>query len=320
MKRVVVALVLTIVLVPGSARAEQWSWNYLIEKLVADGVQRQRVVAVFEDARVEPFGGLEFSLDPPREHRSMYGGFLRPARIAAARRCRAANADAFEAAAEKYGVSADVIASILFIESGCGRNSGSSRVFYRLARLAMANEPENLRHNFERFSDDSGRLDPETEERLRARARYLERTFYPRCGPCSRSPIAWASTRSTSAAPAPAPSAYPQFLPTSYLAFGVDANGDGRVSLYDPVDAAASCARYLAATGGALAHGQRRAPRSGVQPLGRLHRHRPQPGDAPRPETRPAQAGRQAQGEGAQTPLSRAPAELAAAAPFQPTL
>src|SRR6185369_13282950 len=38
----------------------------------------------------------------------------------------------------------------------------------------------------------------------------------------------------------------PQFLPSSYLRFGVDGDADGRVSLYDPADAIASAANYLA--------------------------------------------------------------------------
>ena len=42
---------------------------------------------------------------------------------------------------------------------------------------------------------------------------------------------------------------FPQFLPTSYLRYGVDGDGDGRVSLYDMADAAASCARFLAQNG-----------------------------------------------------------------------
>ena len=41
----------------------------------------------------------------------------------------------------------------------------------------------------------------------------------------------------------------PQFLPSSYLKFDTDGNGDGRVSLYDPEDAIASCARYLKENG-----------------------------------------------------------------------
>jgi membrane-bound lytic murein transglycosylase B len=41
----------------------------------------------------------------------------------------------------------------------------------------------------------------------------------------------------------------PQFLPTSYLRFAVDGNGDGLVSLYDPADAIASAANYLVSHG-----------------------------------------------------------------------
>src|SRR6185369_18081302 len=54
---------------------------------------------------------------------------------------------------------------------------------------------------------------------------------------------------------------YPQFLPRSYLAYGQDADGDGRVSLYDTADAAASCARYFAGHGWrpGLTAAQRRA-------------------------------------------------------------
>jgi hypothetical protein len=37
----------------------------------------------------------------------------------------------------------------------------------------------------------------------------------------------------------------PQFLPRSYLWYGVDGNGDGSISLYDPDDAIPSCAKYL---------------------------------------------------------------------------
>jgi membrane-bound lytic murein transglycosylase B len=42
---------------------------------------------------------------------------------------------------------------------------------------------------------------------------------------------------------------YPQILPTSYLRYGTDGNGDGRIDLYDVDDAAASAAVYLASHG-----------------------------------------------------------------------
>jgi len=232
-----------------TAAAEQWGWGYLVEKLVADGVQRQRVVAVFEDPRVEPFGGLDFAPGRHREPKSMYRGFLRSSSVAAARRCREAHADAFERAGERYGISADALAALIFVESGCGRNTGSSRVFNRLARLAMANEPDNLRRNLDRFADLEGRLDPDTEAQLRDKARYLEQTFYPEVRAvfevADRMGVDPLDIRGSGSGAF----GYPQFLPSSYLNYGVDGDGDGRVSLYDTDDAAASCARYLSAYG-----------------------------------------------------------------------
>jgi len=231
------------------AFADERSWGYLIDKLVADGVPRERVEEVFRDPRVAPFTGLEFSPSTPRESRSMYRRFLRPATLAAAHRCRVRYADAFEAAERTHGVSADVVAAIIFIESGCGYNTGSKVVLYRLARLAMANAPENLQSNLERYTDSEGRIDPDTAARLRTRAYYLENTFYPEVRAlftvADRMGVDPLDIRGSGSGAF----GYPQFLPTSYLQYGVDANGDGLVSLYDTDDAAASCARYFAGHG-----------------------------------------------------------------------
>ena len=38
-------------------------------------------------------------------------------------------------------------------------------------------------------------------------------------------------------------------MPTSYLEHGADGDGDGRIDLYDPADAALSCASFLKAKG-----------------------------------------------------------------------
>jgi membrane-bound lytic murein transglycosylase B len=239
--------VLLLELSPALADAD--GWNYLVEKLAADGVERGRVVAAFSDPRVAPFTGLDFSPGTPRESRAPYRRFLRPATLAAAHRCRVRYAAAFEAAEQAHGVSADVLAAILFIESGCGYNTGSKLVLYRLARLAMANEPENLRRNLERYADGAGQIDPETAAQIRARARHLEDTFYPEVralfAVADRMGVDPLVIRGSVSGAFGAP----QFLPTSYLTYGVDANGDGRVSLYDTEDAVASCASYFAGHG-----------------------------------------------------------------------
>lgn len=231
------------------AFADERGWQYLTDKLVADGVARGRVETVFRDPRIAAFTGLDFSPDPPREPRTLYRHFLHRTSVAAARRCRMEHARAFEKAGRAHGVSPNLLAAILYIESGCGRHTGSNVIFYRLARLAMANAPDNVQRNIERLALGEGALDPRLALKVRARARYLEATFYPEVRAlfeiADRVGIDPLDIHGSSSGAF----GEPQFLPTSYLAYGTDGNGDGRVSLYDTADAAASCARYFAAHG-----------------------------------------------------------------------
>jgi membrane-bound lytic murein transglycosylase B len=227
-------------------RANYRGWDYIVEKLVADGVDRRRVHRAFTDPRVEPFAGLDFGL-APREPRSLYQGFASSTSVAHARRCKAAHAAALDAAERAHGVPASVVASIIHIESGCGRNTGSEVVLYRLARLAMANEPANLRSNIDRHT--GGLDDPEIESRTRQRGQYLEDTFYPEvlatfqlADRLDMDPLSLRGSGSGAFG-------MPQFLPRSYLSYGSDGNGDGRISLYEPDDAIFSCANYLASHG-----------------------------------------------------------------------
>ena len=229
------------------AAGECRGWGYIIDRLVADGLDRERVTRVFTDPRMEPFDGLEFGLDP-REPHSLYRGFLRASSVNAARRCRIEHATALEAAEATTGVSADLVAAILYVETGCGRNTGSSRILYRLARLAMANEPVNLRANVARLAGDI-EPDPAIEERVRGRAQYLEDTFYPEVRAAfdmaDRMHVDVLELRGSPSGAV----GDPQFLPTNYIRYGADATGDGVVDLYDTADAAASCATYLADKG-----------------------------------------------------------------------
>lgn len=230
------------------AVVDHGGWGYLIEKLVKDGVPRERVEKTFQDPRVEPFDGLGFKLNP-KESRAMYRNFLRPGSVSLAKQCRAEYANAFERAEHTQQVPASVVAAILHVETGCGRNTGSSVILYRLARLAMANEPSNVEMNIAKNATVGGVRNDTLEKRTRERARYLEDLFYPEVRATFEiadhmkvDPLALQGSGSGAFG-------YPQFLPTSYLRHGVDGNGDGIVSLYDVDDAAASAARYLAQYG-----------------------------------------------------------------------
>lgn len=236
---------LLVVLAAGSVRADVGGWDYLIDKLVADGVPRDRAVRTFSDPRMPAFDGLPFGLDP-REPTARYRNFRTEAAAQAARRCYAQHAEILAAAERTHGVPGSVVAAIMYVETGCGRNVGSSRILHRLARLAMANEPANLRWNIERHAAAG---DGVTAERVRTRGRYLEDTFYPEvlatfavADRLQYDPLEIRGSGSGAFG-------NPQFLPTSYLKHGDDGDGDGHVDLFRTPDAAASCARYLASFG-----------------------------------------------------------------------
>ena len=242
---------------PATYESGDRGWGYLKSKLVADGVPRGDVERAFADTRMPHFDGLFFAPYPPKEGKTMYRNFLGPSGTATARQCRAEWGQSFERAERRFGVPASVCAAIITVETQCGRNTGRSVVLYRLARLAMAKDPDNLARNIRRW----GAGDPGIERRLHSRAQYLEDTFYPEVKGvftiAKQQGIDPLGLRGSGAGAF----GYPQFLPTSYLNHAVDGDGDGRVTLYDPDDAAASCASYLAHYGWrpGISHEQKRA-------------------------------------------------------------
>ena len=225
------------------------SWAYLVDKLADDGVPRAWAGARLQRSAGARFDKLEFSLTP-REPTSTYRGLLSRRSVSAAHECFATHSDALGRAERELGVPGNVVAAILHVESRCGRNTGDESVLWRLARLAMSAEPSNLRRNVARHSLlESPGASAEIMRATQERARYLESTFYPEVRAtfeiAERLHIDPLGIRGSAAGAF----GMPQFLPTSYLRFGADGNGDGHVSLYDPADAVASCARYLQAHG-----------------------------------------------------------------------
>jgi membrane-bound lytic murein transglycosylase B len=247
----VVAALVLLALSP-AARAQQFDdkgYGWLIDKLEADGVPRARSLPVFSDDRFPAFDGLYFSISP-RESHAMYRGHLSATSVRRAQGCMESHADAFRAAEQAHGVPASVIAAIVNVESACNRNTGSSIILPRLARLAMANEPRNLGENVARYTEGLSSAQGEGIARqVRARGQRLEDMFYPEVLAtftiAQRTGIHPLSIRGSGSGAF----GMPQFLPTSYLNHGVDGNGDGVISLYDPDDAIHSCAKYLAAHG-----------------------------------------------------------------------
>lgn len=140
------------------------------------------------------------------------------ARVETGRQMLAEHAEAIRAAEKRYGVPAEVLVAIWGIESNFGRNFGDTATVDALATLAF-----------------EGRRQAFAERELLAALRILED------GDIAREQMrgSWAGAMG-----------HTQFLPSSFRAYAVDADGDARRDIWGSIpDVMASTANYLAEAG-----------------------------------------------------------------------
>ncbi len=216
-------------------------WVYLADKLRQDGVQESEIRSVFLDPRMPYFSFISFKLRP-REHHTMYTHFYKDETLQIGRDFLHENSSTHSEAEKIFKVNRHIIAAILLIETHAGKATGKEQVVNRLARLASIAEPNNVALNFEILSKEDPSI---TFQQVQQRAEYLENTFYPEV----RALVDLKHKRGVDILALRGSSAgafgMPQFLPSSYLRFAVDANRDGKISLFHKADAIWSAANYL---------------------------------------------------------------------------
>jgi len=124
----------------------------------------------------------------------------------------------FQKVEEKYGIPSEYIAAIIGIESVYGGNVGKYPVFDTLATLAFE---ENRRSKF--FTQEL--------------AKFIRLSYKQKFNP-KKIKGSYAGAIGLG-----------QFMPSSYEAYGIDFNQDGKVSLQHPNDTIASIANYLKENG-----------------------------------------------------------------------
>jgi membrane-bound lytic murein transglycosylase B len=220
-------------------------WDYLVQKLRADGVNEETLRSIYADPRMPFFGQVRFGLKP-RESKQMYAPLLKPEKLELGREFLKLHEESFAAAEKDLKVHRTVIAAILLVETHYGKNTGRELVINRLSRVASVREPTNLILNHRRHLKDDPSI---TFAQVDARAEYLERTFYPEVKALlqiiDEQKLDPFELKGSSAGAF----GLPQFLPTSFQRFGYDGNKDGAISLFDPTDAIWSTANFLAQSG-----------------------------------------------------------------------
>lgn len=220
-------------------------WDYLVNKLIKDGIPKSEIDAIYKDTRMPLYTTVYFKL-APRESVDIYSGFRKKMKLDSAKDFIHLNQEIFEEAEKKYKVNRYVIASIMLVESHFGNHTGNNLVINRLSRVGSIAEPNNVYKNYTKLKKETPSV---TFEQVKARAHYLEEKFYPEVLAvieiARRLEIDPLSIKGSSAGAF----GIPQFLPSTFLRYGIDGNKDGRVSLFRYEDAVFSTANYLLHSG-----------------------------------------------------------------------
>jgi len=150
--------------------------------------------------------------------------FIDPVRIEAGVRFWRTHRATLERAEKEYGVPADIIVGIIGVETIYGRDTGSFRVMDALATLAF-----DFPASHPRASERSEFFKGEIEQFLTLQSRRGANPFD------ARGSFAGAM-------------GMPQFMPSSWVKYAVDFDGDGNIDLWNsPADAIGSVASYFKA-------------------------------------------------------------------------
>jgi membrane-bound lytic murein transglycosylase B len=190
----------------------------LLQKLLTKGFTESDVRTVFDDVRVAVYPEILHKKGKGIDYFNRKFGLLAANSIQRGQRVITENLSDLTRIENSFGIEKEVPVAIYRMETNFGRYAGNYRVFNSLLTLTVI---ENRRSEWaERELID-----------LMVLSKWLG--FDPLSIKGS-----WAGAFGLC-----------QFVPSSYLTYGIDGNNDGRVDLFNVVDALASVANYLKCNG-----------------------------------------------------------------------
>ena len=216
--------------------------DILINKLVDEGFNRTDLIPIFNDPRVS-FLEKVLTINLINKYvKADYSRFLGNHSVTHAKNFLQKESAFLTQVEARYQVEKEVIVSILFIESSFGANTGNNTVFNVFFTLAQATEPEILHPTYQKLKDQYPRLTiEEIELRAKKKSQWAYQELKNLLTIAKRENLdvlnikgSWAGAFGIA-----------QFLPSSYLQYGVDGNKDRKVRLYNRYDSIESVANYL---------------------------------------------------------------------------
>jgi membrane-bound lytic murein transglycosylase B len=217
----IIALLLHLLSSPAGATVQSdylGKQNELIQRLLARGFSEQDLYPVFSDDRVTVYPAIVGRSGKGINYLGRSFGLLAKKSLLEGRMVLQHNQTLLRRIEADYGVEKEVLVAVLRIETNFGRVKGRVPIFNSLLTLSLI---ENRRSAW-------------AEEELA--------NLLLMCRDSRKDPLdikgSWAGAFGL-----------PQFVPSSYMKFGVDGDKDGLVDLNNQADALASIANYLQAFG-----------------------------------------------------------------------
>ena len=218
----------------------------LIDHLERFGFDRGRIEKVFYDQRLRKMDRvIAFNAMNPDSER-IYSQFTTSYAIHIARKFRRRHFTELKEIERVYGVPNEIVTAILLVETRFGGVKLPYRVLEVFTTLAVEAHPEAVERHFQLLKVRHPEIEKEwLAGRLMKKADFALTELVAVLSMYQENPDRLYHLRGSYAGAM----GIPQFLPSSYLSWAVDGNGDERVDLDNLSDAMASVGNYLRSHG-----------------------------------------------------------------------
>lgn len=221
-------------------------YAFLIDKLSSDGFERTHLQKIFNDSRIK-FLEKVLVINLINSHiKEDYSRFFNNQSINHAKRFLDKELPFLNNVEKRFKVEKEIVVSILFIESSFGKITGENIVFNVFSSLSLATKPEILKDTYHSLKEHYPNLSfEEIKKRAHKKSKWAYQELKHLLTIAEREKLdvlqikgSWAGAFGIA-----------QFLPSSYLRYGLDGNNDRKIRLFNRYDSMVSVANYLKENG-----------------------------------------------------------------------
>lgn len=231
---------------PQQVNEKSQRYASLIDKLSSDGFEKTDLIKTFTDPRAKFLEKVLVINLVNRDIHVDYSHFLNNQSIKHAKGFLEKEQSFLNKVEKRFKVDKEVVVSILFIESSFGKRTGDNLVFNVFSTLALATQSEILKDTYHNLKEHYPHLTfKEIKKRASKKSKWGYQELKNLFTIAEREKIdvlqikgSWAGAFGIA-----------QFLPSSYLRYGLDGNNDRKVRLLNRYDSMVSVANYLKENG-----------------------------------------------------------------------